>query len=113
LAANLPGAIPEAFQVGARKNRRRARANRVMRHDASPHRRLDHGPVGVVPWRRGRLERAGFDPALAAALASDDRTDLHALLELVDRGCPPQLAVQILAPLDDRANGRDEHTPGW
>jgi hypothetical protein len=26
--------------------------------------------------------------------------DLHALLELVDRGCAPDLAVRILAPLD-------------
>jgi hypothetical protein len=26
--------------------------------------------------------------------------DLHQLLELVDRGCPPELAVRILAPLD-------------
>ena len=25
--------------------------------------------------------------------------DLHALLELVDRGCPPRLAVRILAPI--------------
>lgn len=56
--------------------------------------------VGVVPWRRRRLERAGFDPVLADALASDRRTDVHALLELVDRGCPPALAARILAPLD-------------
>jgi hypothetical protein len=85
----------------------------MMRHDASPHRRLGPGLVGVVPWRRGRLERAGFDPTLAAALARDDRTDVHALLELVDRGCPPQLAARILAPLDDRTDGRDEHAPRW
>jgi hypothetical protein len=26
--------------------------------------------------------------------------DLHALLGLVDRGCPPDLAARILAPLD-------------
>jgi hypothetical protein len=26
--------------------------------------------------------------------------DIHALLELVDRGCPPHLAARILAPLD-------------
>jgi hypothetical protein len=26
--------------------------------------------------------------------------DLHALLELVDRGCPPALAARILAPLE-------------
>lgn len=56
--------------------------------------------VGIVPWRRRRLERAGFDGALTEKLASDPRTDVHALLELVDRGCPPHLAARILAPLD-------------
>jgi hypothetical protein len=29
--------------------------------------------------------------------------DLHELLVLVDRGCPPPLAARILAPLDGRA----------
>jgi hypothetical protein len=54
----------------------------------------------VVAWRRRRLERAGFDRALADSLAADRRADVHALLELVDRGCPPHLAGRILAPLD-------------
>jgi hypothetical protein len=36
---------------------------------------------------------------VADAVASDPRFDLHALLQLVDRGCPPGLAVRILAPL--------------
>jgi hypothetical protein len=47
------------------------------------------------------LERAGFPPPLASSLAQDDRTDVHALLDLVDRGCPPELAARILAPLED------------
>jgi hypothetical protein len=34
-------------------------------------------------------------------LARDERVDLHALLDLVQSGCPPELAVRILAPLDD------------
>jgi hypothetical protein len=54
---------------------------------------------GVREWRRRRLELAGFEPALAAALAQTPDLDLHELLELVDRGCPPQLAARILAPL--------------
>jgi hypothetical protein len=29
------------------------------------------------------------------------RIDLHELLELVDAGCPPELAARILSPLDD------------
>ena len=55
----------------------------------------------VAEWRRGRLLAAGFAPDLAAELAEQCAIDLHALLELVDRGCPPELAARILAPLDD------------
>ena len=51
---------------------------------------------------RDQLGRAGFALRLAARIACDERYDLHALLELVDRGCPPELAARILAPLDDR-----------
>jgi hypothetical protein len=55
----------------------------------------------VVSWRRNQLVHAGFAPAAAAFLAMDPRRDLHALLELVAAGCPPELAVRILAPLDE------------
>jgi hypothetical protein len=54
----------------------------------------------VASWRRGRLRAAGFAPELADAVAHDCAMDLHALLGLVDRGCPPALAARILAPLD-------------
>jgi hypothetical protein len=47
-----------------------------------------------------RLLQAGFPPELADQLANEPRIDLHELLELVDRGCPPHLAARILAPLD-------------
>ena len=50
-------------------------------------------------WRRRRLMAAGFDAPLAAWIA-DSGIDLHELLVLVDRGCPPQLAARILAPLE-------------
>lgn len=53
----------------------------------------------VAAWRRSILLRAGFAGALADQLAHDMRVDLHDLLELVDRGCPPELAARILAPL--------------
>lgn len=56
----------------------------------------------VAEWRRECLLAAGFAAGLATHLAQDRATDLHALLELVDRGCPPELAVRILAPPDDR-----------
>jgi hypothetical protein len=53
----------------------------------------------VAAWRRSLLLRAGFGLVLAEELADDGRIDLHELLGLVDRGCPPQLAARILAPL--------------
>lgn len=56
-------------------------------------------PTDVRGWRRCRLLEAGFPAAMAETVAADPRFDLHALLELVDRGCPPELAVRILAPL--------------
>lgn len=43
---------------------------------------------------------AGFDAPLAASLTQDEAVDLHELLVLLDRGCPPQLAARILAPID-------------
>jgi hypothetical protein len=55
----------------------------------------------VVAWRAERLEAAGFDDALAWSLARDCAIDLHALIELVERGCPPPLAARILAPLEE------------
>ena len=57
----------------------------------------------VVEWRRRRLLDAGFPSPLATVLAADVRVDLHALFQLVERGCPPALAARILAP--------DEHEP--
>jgi hypothetical protein len=54
----------------------------------------------VVSWRRAQLTQAGFPLPLASRVARDGRYDLHALLELVDRGCAPALAIRILAPLD-------------
>lgn len=52
-------------------------------------------------WRRDQLRAAGFAVELADRLAGDRRYDLHAVLELVDRGCAPALAARILAPLDE------------
>lgn len=59
--------------------------------------------VEWVRWRARRLQSAGFPPDLARRLASARQIDLHELLELVDRGCPPELAARILAPLEDES----------
>ncbi len=62
-------------------------------------------PVDIVEWRARRLEEAGFPAALAEVLAHQ-RVDLHALLQLVDAGCPPDLAARILSPVDDAGEAR-------
>jgi hypothetical protein len=60
----------------------------------------------IAHWRQRLLCRAGFPPAEAEVLARDTRYDLHALIELTERGCPPSLAGRILAPLEP-----DRHRP--
>jgi hypothetical protein len=57
----------------------------------------------VDGWRREQLVASGFPLPLAKRLAADDRYDLHALIELTEQGCPPQLAERILAPLEGLA----------
>jgi hypothetical protein len=55
----------------------------------------------VISWRREQLVDSGFAPALAVAVSENTHYDLHALIELVERGCAPQLAVRILAPMEE------------
>lgn len=57
----------------------------------------------VRRWRREQLVASGFARQAAERLAEDERYDLHALIELVERGCPPELAERILAPLEEVA----------
>ena len=58
----------------------------------------------MVAWRLSRLRESGVAGRLAERLAGDARCDLHAVLELLDRGCPPELAARILAPLDEEGD---------
>lgn len=60
----------------------------------------------TVEWRRHSLVAAGFAAELAAELARGGDIDLHAVLDLIDRGCPPNLAARILAPLERSTTGR-------
>ncbi len=55
---------------------------------------------GLVAWRARRLSAAGFSKRAAWELANTPGVDLHLLLELIDRGCPPALAARITAPID-------------
>jgi hypothetical protein len=50
----------------------------------------------VERWRAEELMRAGYDPAAAADLAARLDVDLHGAIALLERGCPADLAVQIL-----------------
>ena len=63
--------------------------------------RVEQQVTDVLSWRRDQLVLAGYPLPLAKRLASDPAFDLHALIELVERGCPPELAARILAPLEE------------
>jgi hypothetical protein len=52
-------------------------------------------------WRRQRLLDSGFEESVATRLADTPGVDLHALLNLVDRGCPPATAIRILGPFGE------------
>jgi hypothetical protein len=55
----------------------------------------------MVKWRRLELVDCGFPSLLAERVARDARYDLHQLIELVQRGCSPELAVRILSPVEE------------
>ena len=69
--------------------------------DTSAH--LRTRSISVHRWRVERLRAAGFAPALAEWVVAQGGFDLHELIDLAERGCPPELAVRILAPLDVEA----------
>lgn len=50
----------------------------------------------VVAWRVEQLMRAGSDQACAVILARRSHVDLHEALDLLERGCPPKIALEIL-----------------
>ncbi len=50
----------------------------------------------IESWRREELERAGYSVAAAKQLARRHDVDLHLAVELVGRGCPHDVALQIL-----------------
>jgi hypothetical protein len=50
----------------------------------------------IERWRVEQLERAGYDRRSAEALARHPEIDLHRAVDLVQGGCPPEIALQIL-----------------
>lgn len=50
----------------------------------------------VTRWRVERLLHAGYDGEAALVLALDREVDLHEAVTLLERGCPHDLALQII-----------------
>ncbi|HZP72363.1 MAG TPA: hypothetical protein VFA97_03195 [Gaiellaceae bacterium] len=50
----------------------------------------------VERWRAQELERAGYPASVAAELATRTDVDLHIAVELLQKGCSPQVAADIL-----------------
>ena len=57
------------------------------------HKGLDEEELLVHNWRVDRLTRLGVPGSLAEVYA--DRLDWHQVARLVQRGCPPRLALRI------------------
>ena len=50
----------------------------------------------IEQWRMEELERAGYSVEAAGKLARRHDVDLHDAVEMIARGCPPELALRIL-----------------
>ena len=50
----------------------------------------------IEQWRAEELERAGYPRHDAARLAERHDVDLHLATDLISRGCPPHVALDIL-----------------
>lgn len=57
--------------------------------------------VLVEEWRLAQFKRMGFSFSASRLLHEQD-VDLHEAQDLISRGCPPHVAMRILAPLDDQ-----------
>ena len=93
--------LPDLAKVGKTRPAWRHQPGMTSNHLLpSGHCCADGPPVDVITWRLCRLLESGFAQDLAQRLASTPAVDVHALLELVDRGCPAELAARILAPIE-------------
>jgi hypothetical protein len=93
--------LPDLTKVGKTRPVSRHQRGMTINHLApSGHCCADGPPVDVVTWRPCRLLESGFAQDLAQRLASTPAVDVHALLQLVDRGCPSALAARILSPIE-------------
>jgi hypothetical protein len=56
------------------------------------------GSDPIVLWRREQLVRSGLPLSMATRAAKNAGYDLHALIELLSRRCPPELAIRHSRP---------------
>jgi hypothetical protein len=61
---------------------------------APRHEAIDQENLVVHDWRAAQLRRLGIPALLAEAAA--DRVDWHQVAKLIQRGCPPWLALRIV-----------------
>jgi hypothetical protein len=101
-ASAATGCLPRmrnGLPAGKTRAGHRRQPGMTTHHAQVSHSCIGDGPsVDVTTWRRCRLLEAGFPEDLADRLAAR-AVDVHALLQLVDRGCTPELAARILAPI--------------
>ncbi len=64
-------------------------ASEIYVADPTEKERIEH-------WRAQELERAGYEARAAGRLAARHDVDLHLAISLLERGCEPELALQIL-----------------
>jgi hypothetical protein len=50
----------------------------------------------IEAWRTHELRRAGYDRKAATTVATRHDVDLHLAVDLLRRGCPPEVALKIL-----------------
>jgi hypothetical protein len=58
------------------------------------HEAVNHDDLLVHTWRVAQLTRLGVPRSLAETYA--DHLDWHQIARLVQRGCPPRLALRII-----------------
>ncbi len=64
-----------------------------MKAAITGHETVDHDEPLVHDWRVSQLTRLGIPRSLAEAYA--DHLDWHQIAQLLQRGCPPRLALRI------------------
>ena len=64
-----------------------------MKPTITGHEAVNHDDLLVHNWRVAQLTRLGIPRPLAEAYA--DHLDWHRVARLVQRGCPPRLALRI------------------